>query len=350
MTFHYDFVLKTLNQKGGTGMTTLIEDSYWKALLSEELSAGEAAAAAASSQAQEYLVGLGEVLAACEEKDEIDRKIASLQNAKKKAALRELEAWETEHRNWSPHLARHKKYKDACAAAAAASRVCSDILEEASVPTVSLRRMVLEEYGFLEGGTDPLASPGPSLTALGRLASEINEGHPYLMTELFLRIRGSPPSLPDLLTILSVFLGEAREDEARPINQLDTNDVVRDELARIEADSRIGQERERRAGCLDPKFWAISNEWVEPIGHWVASEDPLPVVATVYEVFEGNLQRALMKLMGKITELSSECIGQDSKFRPPRTWATTDQATVKQVKELQVESTPETERGPPPPP
>ena len=56
-----------------------------------------------------------------------------------------------------------------------------------------------------------------------------------------------------------------------------------------------------------------------------------------------------MKLMGKITELSSECIGQDSKFRPPRTWATTDQATVKQVKELQVESTPETERAPPPP-
>jgi len=75
----------------------------------------------------------------------------------------------------------------------------------------------------------------------------------------------------------------------------------------------------------------------------------MAALALVHNAASTFTEDALMKLMGKITELSSECIGQDSKFRPPRTWATTDQATVKHVKELQVESTPETERAPPPP-
>jgi hypothetical protein len=75
----------------------------------------------------------------------------------------------------------------------------------------------------------------------------------------------------------------------------------------------------------------------------------MAALALVHNAASTFTEDALMKLMGKITELSSEYIGQDSKFRPPRTWATTDQATVKQVKELLVESTPQTERAPPPP-
>jgi hypothetical protein len=47
-----------------------------------------------------------------------------------------------------------------------------------------------------------------------------------------------------------------------------------------------------------------------------------------------------MELMDKIIELSSECTGKDSEFIPPITWATTDQASVNQVKELLMMSDP----------
>jgi superfamily II RNA helicase len=304
MTFHYDFVLKTLNQEGGRGMTTLIEDSYWRALLSEEYAAADKEKRSADSDATNLLAGLtAEQVSACEERDEIERKIGSLQNAKKKAALRELEAWETDHKNWSPHLARHKKYKDARDAAAGHARVCANILAEAEVSIVCLRRSVLEEYGFVNAA----APAGAQLTDLGRLASEINEGHPFLMTELFLRIRRDPPSLPDLLTILAVFLGEGRDDEVSVrASQLEVNGVVRAELEHIERDSRTGRAREERAGIRDdPKFWDIHTEWVEPIAHWVGTDDILPVVAAQFELFEGNLQRALMKLMGLVDEMTA---------------------------------------------
>ena len=41
-----------------------------------------------------------------------------------------------------------------------------------------------------------------------------------------------------------------------------------------------------------------------------------------------------MEVMNKIIELSPEYTGNDSEFRPPRTWSTTNQAIVLRVKEL----------------
>jgi superfamily II RNA helicase len=55
----------------------------------------------------------------------------------------------------------------------------------------------------------------------------------------------------------------------------------------------------------DEKFWGMSLEWVEPIAEWLEGEVILPELAAKYELFEGNLMKALMKLSGVLEELQA---------------------------------------------
>jgi superfamily II RNA helicase len=139
----------------------------------------------------------------------------------------------------------------------------------------------------------------------------VNEGHPFLMTEMFQRMRGKAGEWPlaDLLTLLSVFLGELADSEDVEKNKhpkdLNVSVKVRDELLRIGDDAQRGCAAERKVGLEpDPKFWGLSTEWVEPVAWWVSGEpNPiLPQLAVEFDIFEGNLQRALMKLMGLVEE------------------------------------------------
>jgi len=105
------------------------------------------------------------------------------------------------------------------------------------------------------------------------------------------------------LTILAIFLGDSPSEDAPPISELSVKGCVRAELARIANDARLGYEREKAHGLPDDlDFWTLTTEWVEPVAAWVGGEALLPAVAAEFGIFEGNLQRALMKLMGLVEE------------------------------------------------
>ena len=167
-----------------------------------------------------------------------------------------------------------------------------DSLRQATVPSVQLRLSLLAEYGYVDQAL--------GITPLGRLASEVNEGHPFLMTELFLRVRSQAWDLTDLLILLAVFLGDS--PESKPVSQLDVSAKVYKEIQQIYGDAKIGCEREDRLRIVHTNYWDLSNEWIEPIQRWVTGDDILPVVAAEFDIFEGNLQRALLKLMGLVDE------------------------------------------------
>ena len=298
MSFHYDFLLKTLN---GITMQSLIEKTYWWRLQQDEI----AKISKDLEQSEKKLASQDSLLSeeekkVCYEKEAFEEKVSQLQNAKKKAAVRELEAWKVAHREstWNPVLTRYKVYKDYCKEHAELLCMREALEREATVPSLLRRRVVLEEYGYVnEDGT---------LSELGLLASEVNEGHPFLMTELFVRLRNCSNAwrLVDLLTILSIFLGEQRSGDEMPKtpSDLDIDAKVRDELLRICKDAEIGCKRD---GGWDVEYWAVQTEWVEPISSWICGEEVLASVAARYGVFEGNLQRALMKLMGLVDEFKA---------------------------------------------
>jgi hypothetical protein len=83
---------------------------------------------------------------------------------------------------------------------------------------------------------------------------------------------------------------------------LDIDKRVCDEILRIGKDSDIGCKRD---GGGDPEFWALNTEWIEPISMWVGGEDLMASIAADFGLFEGNMQRALMKLMGLVDEFKT---------------------------------------------
>ncbi len=294
MNFHYDFVLRTKDTRA------LIEMSYWWTLLLKEVqrSKSEVSDAIATLQQKRSLL-TAEDMEGCQKKEELELRVASLHNAKKKAAQRELVSWQAEHKEskWNPIFDRYKMVCEASRTVTSLQGVVEQLEQEQEVPQVRLRQRVLSEYEYVDSAFQ--------LTPKGLLASEVNEGHPFLTTELFLRLEGKAAawSLTELLTILAIFLGDSPSEDAPPISELSVKGSVRAELARIADDARLGYEREKAHGLPDDlDFWTLTTEWVEPVAAWVGGETMLPAVATEFGIFEGNLQRALMKLMGLVEE------------------------------------------------
>jgi len=294
MNFHYDFVLRTKDTRA------LIEMSYWWTLLLKEVqrSKSEVSDAIATLQQKRSLL-TAEDMEECQKKEELEIRVASLHNAKKKAAQRELVSWQAEHKEskWNPIFDRYKMVCEASQTVTSLQGVVEQLEQEQEVPQVRLRQRVLSEYEYVDSAFQ--------LTPKGLLASEVNEGHPFLTTELFLRLEGKAAawSLTELLTILAIFLGDSPSEDAPPISELSVKGSVRAELARIADDARLGYEREKAHGLPDDlDFWTLTTEWVEPVAAWVGGETMLPAVAAEFGLFEGNLQRALMKLMGLVEE------------------------------------------------
>jgi superfamily II RNA helicase len=311
MNFHYDFLFKIMNASEGRGDAltekSLFENSYWYALENERLRALEADAEALSRQI-EGIPLTEEEAAECAARAEIENRIASSQNAKRKSAQRELVAWEDNHRTniWKPILERFERRRSLQEQLRGLRDACkSGRAEDQQVPGALLRRRVLEEYGYVSEGR---------LTLRGRLASEANEAQPFLMTELFLSLKKNLKrcSAAELLTILALFLGEARDDVMPTApSALDVSDLVKSYLWLMVDVSKECCELERKHGVPYDSgrrgFWDISTEWIEPVADWLKGDVSLPELCVQHEIFEGNMMKALLKLSGLLDEFQAMC-------------------------------------------
>lgn len=324
MTFGYDFLLKVANQKAthqtpSSSLTDeqkesidepakeLVERSYWARLARDEIAVLQKESDTAFQRKEMSRLD-SEHLESCEKLESLEEQVRTLTNAKKKQAQRELTAWHEEHREslWKPILERYRVHKASVQDADKAYARVLDAVVATKCPHLRLRHRVLEEFGYVNESGELLNT--------GALASEINEGHPFLMTEMFQRLRGKSAewSLTDILIILSLFLGELSDsddvDKNKHPKNLNVSEKIRDELLRIGDDAHLGCKRERAVGLdPDPKFWGLSTEWIEPIARWIEGDIILPQLAIEFDIFEGNLQRALMKLMGLVEEWKALC-------------------------------------------
>ena len=306
MNFGYDFLLKILNASslsGGITERELIQKSYWNALEQEYLD-GLVGEAATLAQALAGLNPKPEEREECELYHDIQRRISENQNAKKKAAQRELANWKDGHKEsiWNPILARYDNWLELSKKKARLDeeihkmRGVWDDPNACNIPIVQSRRLLLEECGFVTSGASLV------LTPLGRLCSEVNEGHPFLMTELYEHQANtlSPLSATDLLTVLALFIGDKG---GKPLKSISKEvDEVLDHLNRHV--KKLIKMEERYRIPYDPK-WELSTDWIEPIAEWLEGEVSVAELAAKYELFEGNVQKALMKLGALLEEFQA---------------------------------------------
>ena len=300
MNFGYQFLLKILNASSNSeGMSekSLIQKSYWNALEQEYLAGlqkdAEQVASSLLPQSDD---------ADCEQYYDIQRRIAENQNAKKKAAQRELVVWKDSHKDsiWNPKLARYeaqlalqKKLKQLEYEIDKTKSIAIDC----NIPIVQARRLLLEECGFLTSGESLC------LTPLGSLCSEVNEGHPFLMTELYVHQANtlSPLSAAELLTVLALFIGDKGGKPSWSVSK--GVDEVLDHLNQ-HVKKLIAME-ERHKIPYDNKLWELNTDWLEPVADWLEGELSLAEIAAKYELFEGNVQKALMKLAALLEEFQA---------------------------------------------
>jgi superfamily II RNA helicase len=333
MRFHYDFILK---HKLTGGKLPIAEQSYWaveqrrtRVSLTKEI-----------EMLQQQLDTLVERMPAAEEallatRDALQQEVAANVNAKRKKAQQALTKWMDEHdsKTLAQRIGRYEELKtvrkelgkltDSAAAWDAAPLLALEPLEEC-----------LQTWGFLDAdgltpvglsATDASAPRNATvaltplgvtateaacstnkatltLTPLGVSATEINEGHMILMPLLAASGRMADLTGEEMVATLAVFLREGADRDDAPTLDSVGNTKVSEVLHWLEGTTQSCVATEASKHVFSPNnFWTLSATWVLIVEHWLAGAG-LTEIANEFGLFEGNVQRALMRIANILEE------------------------------------------------
>jgi superfamily II RNA helicase len=304
MTFHYDFLLKTL-QSGNLDWLYLLRQSYWYKR-HEQMVAG----------CHKQIVGLEKTLeslaigpterAELEERDRLAARLKETTNAARREAQKEWGVWENRHvgPRWLTLVKetwpRWKSLTGELAELRADVAAMEDPSRGVWPSFAALARMGLLEEPVVEG--EPLR-----LTALGTAATEVNEGHPVLMTLAYHRgvFKGLP--VEQVVACLAAFLGEGGAD-APVLGALSVPEEILTTLQsveRIAAECETAEVSAQAARAPRDDYWQLNTTWVEPVWSWMAQEADTVELCARHGFYEGNLMRTLLKMANLVEELRS---------------------------------------------
>jgi len=302
MRFHYDFILK---HKLTGGKLPIAEQSYWaveqrrtRVSLTKEIEV-----------LQQRLAKMVEQMPAAEEalfatRDALQQEVAVSVNAKRKKAQQALTKWinENDSKDLNQRISRYdalkairkelEKLTDSAAAWDAAPLLALEPLEEC-----------LQTWGFFATESDCSMNKATlTLTPLGVTATEINEGHMILMPLLAASDRTADLTGEEIASVLAVFLQEGADRDDAPTLDSVGNTKVREVLQWLEDTTQSCVRTEATKQVFSPgKFWNLSASWVLIVERWLAGAG-LTEIALEFDLFEGNVQRALLRIANILEE------------------------------------------------
>lgn len=302
MTFHYDFLLKTL-QSGNLDWLKLMRQSYWYKRhemivrgIELELKTEEATLAAIQISEKE--------VAAMQQRDELSSKLKQSVNAARKEAQKAWSAWDNTHMGPRWMLITKELWPKFLTAQRNVAQLKKE-LEAAGDPSRGVWPSLdaLAAMGFLK---HPIEEGKLELTPLGTMATEVNEGHPILMAQAYQQGLLKDLGAEEILTALMAFSGESGKD----MPAVDGLDVPRPVIAALWSIHRAAQENQRVedtvAAPRAPRdsYWDLNTTWVEPVWRWLQDATVQEICAD-YEIYEGNLMRLLSKAANIVEEWRS---------------------------------------------
>ena len=294
MRFHYDFILK--RKLSGTGSTVAIaEQSYWAVQQRATRVSLGLEHAALETRVATLAAGLTpEQKAAFASKVALEVEIATSVNAKRKKAQQALGRWLNEN-DWKKLEPLAQRYADLVLAREEYIRLSDSIRDWDAAPLLCLepQEACLKEWGFLD-------SPG-ELTEIGTAATEVNEGHGILMPLLAFSDKAAGLTAEEIACILAGFLEDNRDD-APPPEAMHLRKEAMDVMYWMDARTAECQRTEAKYGVLAKDgFWSLSTLWVCVARGWLAGAG-LTELAESYGLFEGNIQRGLMRIANLLEE------------------------------------------------
>ncbi len=290
ITFSYEFVLKTIHA-GEDTWKRVITQSYWYRQQRQELITMGKELNKTISDCESFAAAnhLGEqaTVDTLTELERLRAEFKSAVNADKKKAQATLNRFESRlvGAKWATAMEAWTAFKKMRNHAAqlntqylAAKERLGD-LQSLIQPSVTF----LQEHGYLE-------PDGLKLTPKGVIATEVNEGHPILMTELYMSGALDALNPTQIMGVLATFITERSSQD----DQLNS---VRDDIQPI-----INQLVHIRDSLGSGEEWRLSTEYVETAMDWMAGE-PASEICSKYNIYEGNLTRIVMKLNNLLEEL-----------------------------------------------
>ena len=290
MRFHYDFLLK---HRLTGGKLPIAEQSYW-ATQQREVRAGidieialakQAVEAAPASEAELTLIG---------EFDRLTDAIVGKKNAPQRKAQAALNSWLDG--NGGPVFNNAKirvaRLRDAIAKR---DRLITEAAAWDAAPLLCLepQEACLKEWGFLdvEG----------AITPMGLAATEVNEGHGILMPIMAFSDKAEILTGEEIACVLAGFI-EDKRDDAPPPEAMRLRKEAMDFMYAMDAKTAELQAIETKHGLLAASgYWELSTTWVCIARDWLAGAG-LTELAEATGMFEGNIQRGLMRVANMLEE------------------------------------------------
>jgi superfamily II RNA helicase len=304
MRFGYEFLLR-LRLASESGRTLPIaEQSYWavQQRLSRAAYGADLIKLEARVIALEGAMPAG-VEAALMERLALQETIATTTNAKRKKAQLELAKWDVEHRDDVPKgqwILLEERYQELVRMRVERAGLRADLAVWDAAPLLSLepQEACLQEWGFLapsEAGSHDLL-----LTPLGQAATEINEGHCILMPLLAASGVMTDATGEEIATILSTFNREGvREEEQPTLADLDLTPAVTSALTWIR--TRAADCQRTATTTVADNYWTTNTVWPGIVAQWLGGAG-LAQIAADWDLFEGNVQRGLLKIANLLEE------------------------------------------------
>lgn len=316
MDFHYDFLLKTL-QSGSLKWLSLMEQSYWFQQRKRYMQDTEKDIADAQKSITniESLISK-EMFKEVEERSCIEEKIKISTNSARKEAQRRLTQWDNTH--VGPKWAQATKMYIQWMSYQKKIETCTQDLHSLQEYNKDMYPIIefLQKINYLkEAKKTPEEFSASDLTLRGILATEINEGHAILMTELFLSEKAHSLSGEELIALLAMFMEVSEKDQEKQsisIRDLQVSSDMKEIITWLFQDAKRFQSIEDgicRALSPDTYWTSINLFWINPILRWIRGEH-ISVLCKEYDVFEGNFTRVILKVANLLDEwiaLSTYC-------------------------------------------
>ena len=236
----------------------------------------------------------------CIQRLECEQRMKRAVNAERKAIQKELDS--IKNKQLGP------KWNDAFQKIHTLQRLQVELQEkeqayqESENPSHAIQPVVdfLVEMGYLQH-PNLMTLTNSDLGLKGMLATEINEGHPILMTELYQSGLLHSLTGQEVICVLACFQEKKEQEHAPSIEELAVSTGVRNALRQLNAWTQEWMALEQRVGSPIEGYWNTSTQMIEPIRRWMEGEHA-SVICAEYELFEGNLIRSVMRIANVVEE------------------------------------------------
>jgi superfamily II RNA helicase len=288
MDFSYEFIIKAINA-GGDLWKRIIQNSYWAE--QQRAYANQLKSDQDATKKKMQALDIDKLLPQLREGWQLQEKMLE-----SKPARQAFDRWRQAKIGpvWDSAWKKMKEYVTHEKAIENKEKEINEMHQCLENPgsLLEARINVLNALGFID-----LSGDVPTLTKKGLMASEINEGSPLIMTELYLSrvLSGRPWNV-----IASALCGFFGDDHTPSIYYLTIDSIIKDIRS-----------AENTCGVITPdSAWSYDGKWVSMFEEYLGvCDDPIPIdiVCKSYDIYEGDFMKALTKMDTLVEEWRTLC-------------------------------------------